>query len=232
MQQSNLSFPYVVADIGGTNARFALVTGKHDRTQNYIIENQLTFPSSDFAGIEEAYLNYIDTLKDLNIDNACLAVAGPVDGAGVKLTNLNWTFSIEDTRKRLGLDNFVIINDFAAYAYAIQYLDKSCLQTIKKGTGISGSPIAVLGPGTGFGVASLVSGQNKVNALALEGGHMALAANTTLQSAIIENLSKKFNRVTIEGVFSGSGLKNLYEALSLVEGTEFKDITTAEICQP
>ncbi len=80
MQQSNISCPYVVADIGGTNSRFALVTNV-DREKNlYTIENQLTFPSSDFTTLEEAFLNYSNTLTSVKISSACLAVAGPVRG--------------------------------------------------------------------------------------------------------------------------------------------------------
>ncbi len=231
MQQSNISCPYVVADIGGTNSRFALVTNV-DREKNlYTIENQLTFPSSDFTTLEEAFLNYSNTLTSVKISSACLAVAGPVEGKTVKLTNLEWKFSARHIKEKLGLSCLKFINDFAAYAYAIQYIDKSCLKLIKHGNEIKGSPVAVMGPGTGFGVASLINCENRVTPLALEGGHMSLAANTPLQSAIIDKLSDKFSIVTIESVLSGPGLRRLYHALAAVEGKTAEDISTAKICQ-
>ncbi len=231
MQQSNIRCPYVIADIGGTNSRFALVT-KVDREKNtYTIENQLTFPSADFLTLEDAFLNYCNTLNGEKITNACLAVAGPVEGKMIELTNLDWKFSIHHTKEKLGLSSLKIINDFAAYAYAIQYIDKSCLKLIKDGNEIKGSPIAVMGPGTGFGVASLISCENRVSALALEGGHMSLAANTPLQSAVKDKLSDTFSTVTIENVLSGPGISYLYHALAAVEGKTPQDISTAKICQ-
>ncbi len=231
MKQSSTRCPYVIADIGGTNSRFALVTKVDREKKRYTIENQLTFPSSDCLTLEEAFINYRNTLNGVKIKNACLAVAGPVHGNRVKLTNLEWEFSIGHTKEELELSNLKIINDFAAYAYAIQYIDKSCLKLIKDGNEIKGSPIAVMGPGTGFGMASLINCENRVSAIALEGGHMSLAANTPLQSTVKEKLSETFGIVTIENVLSGPGLSYLYHALAAVEGKTAEDISTAKICQ-
>ena len=231
MQQQKLSYPYVVADIGGTNARFALVTAVNHHAQKFVIENQQTFPSADFNSLEQAVSHYLKTLNGQKIESACLAVAGPVGGDNIKLTNLGWSICVSATKKQLGLNKLLIVNDFAAYAYAIQYIDASYFRSIKEGTGLDDCPIAVLGPGTGLGVAMLVKQDGRVNALALEGGHMALAANTALQAAIIEFLSRRFQRVSIERVFSGPGLRYLYQALAAVEGRQFDKLTTAEISQ-
>ena len=231
MTGSKSNYPYVVADVGGTNSRFALVTAKDSKTGEFLIERQETYASADFESIEEAFLRYRDSLNGISIENACLAVAGPVTGDNIKLTNLNWNFNVPKVKSALGLSNLLIINDFAAYAFAIQYLDASCFKTIKAGTGIKESPIAVLGPGTGFGTASLVSKNGHMNVHALEGGHMSLATNNALQSAIKENLSHKFNYVSIESVFSGSGLRYMYQAFNAVEGVEARKLSTAEISQ-
>ena len=231
MAQSNIAYPYVVADIGGTNSRFALVTSVDRRNKQFLIENQQTYPSVEFNGIDQAVTRYMDSLNDRQIKHACLAVAGPVGGDEFKLTNLDWNISLSNTKNNLGLSNLLIINDFAAYAYAIQYLNKECFRTISSGKAMDDAPVAVLGPGTGFGVAMLVKQNGRVKALALEGGHMSLATNTALQSAIKEFMSRRFDRVTIKRVFSGPGLRYLYQALAAVEGTEPRKLSTAEISQ-
>ena len=231
-----LDRPYIVADIGGTNARFGLVTGMSnhldvERPTSYFIEEQKTFASADFDGIEAAYRCYIESLKQKDISGACLAVAGPVAGDDIKLTNLNWQFKISSVKSALGLDNLSIINDFAAYAYAIQYIAKSQLKTINPGEAIENSPIAVVGPGTGFGVAALVPQNGRFNVMSTEAGHMSLAANTPLQAAIKEQLTRKYSLVSVERVFSGPGLRHLYHAYAAVEGTQSKEYRTSEISQ-
>ena len=231
MSQLNTTYPYIVADIGGTNARFGLVTALDSQKRKFTLENQQTFSSREFAGIEEAVGCYKETLGGESIRGACLAVAGPVAGEQIKLTNLNWNFSINAAQSALGLHDLHIINDFAAYAYAIQYLDQSHLRCINEGTAIQGCPVAVVGPGTGFGVAALVQQYGRVNVLATEGGHMSLAANTPLQAAIKEQLSRKYSLVSIERVFSGPGLRHLYHALAAVEGAKTEELSTAEISQ-
>ncbi len=235
MNQPLSHLPYIVADIGGTNARFGLVTDKNALSGSFSIEYQCTYSSQDFSSIEQAVSCYIESLKkSLNgtpIKGACLAVAGPVAGEHIRLTNLNWEFDISTVRSRLKLPKLEIINDFAAYAYAIQYLDTARLQVINQGHSIATSPVAVVGPGTGFGVASLVRQGHRVNVISSEGGHMSLAANTPLQAAIKEQLSRKYSVVSIERVFSGPGLRHLYHALAAVEGTESEDLHTAEITE-
>ena len=231
MHQSNVSYPYIVADIGGTNARFGLVTAIDQKSRAFVVENQQTYASAEFEGVEQAVSCYQQSLNGERIDGACLAVAGPVAGEHIKLTNLNWNIHVSTARKTLGLQNLQIINDFAAYAYAIQYLDQSHLKTINDGAGIKDSPVAVVGPGTGFGVATLVKQAGRVNVLASEGGHMSLAANTALQAAIKEQLSRKYSLVSIERVFSGPGLRHLYHALAAVEGAKPRELRTSEISQ-
>jgi len=229
MHHSNVSYPYIVADIGGTNARFGLVTSVNHKAQEFVVENQHTFASAEFEGVEQAVACYQETLGGEKVGGACLAVAGPVAGDHIKLTNLNWNICVSEAQRQLGLSKLQIINDFAAYAYAIQYLDQRHLRTINEGAGIADSPIAVVGPGTGFGVAALVKQNGRTNVLASEGGHMSLAANTALQAAVKEQLSRKYSLVSIERVFSGPGLRHLYHALAAVEGAKTQAYRTSEI---
>ncbi len=230
--------PYIVADIGGTNARFGLVTGVSSEGRCFRVDHQKTFPSAEFPGIEDAVSCYQEYLEECGIDDAktdiggaCLAVAGPVAGDEIKLTNLNWQFSMSQVQASLGLETFQIINDFAAYAYAIQYIEPQHIRLINPGQGIPNSPVAVVGPGTGFGVAALIKQNSRVSVLASEGGHMSLAANTPLQAAIKEQLSRKYSLVSVERVFSGPGLRHLYHAYAAVEGTLARNYRTAEISQ-
>ena len=229
MGQSKTKYPFVVADVGGTNARFALVTSKNELNKTYNIEAHQTYLSRDFNSLDEALSTYLDSLDCPRINDACLAVAGPVGGDSIKVTNLNWQSSLSATKKQFGLNNLTLMNDFAAYAYALNFLDDACLRVIRKGVAIQDNPIAVVGPGTGFGVAMLTSQFGKLNAIALEGGHAALASNSVLEAAIIEKLTHQFERVTIERIFSGQGLQNLYLALGAVEDVQTKELSIAEI---
>lgn len=231
MYQNNVDYPYIVADIGGTNARFGLVNQSDDLSNEQVVTEQQTYPSKDFACVEEAVTCYRESIAQEKVSGACLAVAGPVAGKNIKLTNLNWDICIDSVKQSLKLEQLHFINDFAAYAYSIQYLKSQHLRTINAGVGIDSSPIAVVGPGTGFGVASLVKQNGTVGIIASEGGHMSLAANTALQAAIKEQLSRKFSLVSIERVFSGPGLRHLYHALAAVEGTSSEQLHTAEITQ-
>lgn len=231
MCNASTSYPYIVADIGGTNARFGLVTSINRGKSELVLENQQTYPSAEFAGLEQAVACYQESLGGETVSGACLAVAGPVAGDSIKLTNLNWNISVAKVKDELGFGQLQVINDFAAYAYAIQYIDKQFLIAINPGEGVDGCPIAVVGPGTGFGVASLVKHGQRLGVVASEGGHMSLAANTPLQAAIKEQLSRKYELVSVERVFSGPGLRHLYHALAAVEGATAKPYRTAEISQ-
>jgi glucokinase len=231
MDPKQLIYPYLVADIGGTNARFALVTAVDHATNEFIIKHQRTYPSADFAGIEQAAAHYIEDVGVQHLKNACMAVAGPVTGDNFRLTNLKWDVDIERARLALGLDSLHLKNDFSAYAYAIPYLDPSVFRVIREGVPAPRSPTCVLGPGTGFGVAMLVPEKYRKRAISTEAGHMSLAANNALQAAIKEHMSRKFALVSIERVFSGPGLRYLYESLAAVEGAQVDSLTAAEISQ-
>ena len=210
--------PYIVADIGGTNARFGLVTELKPASNELIIENQLTFPSNDFDNLEQATRHYIESLDSQAVSGACLAVAGPVTGDSVRLTNLNWAFSISDVQRALGLPKLLVINDFAAYAYATPYIKPNKIITINHGHAIEGCPVAVVGPGTGFGVAALVPHEDKWTVLPTEGGHITLSSKTDLQQEVIQALSTEFSHISVETILSGPGLINLHRGLAKVEG--------------
>jgi len=231
LSNQHIIYPYLVADIGGTNARFAMVTAVDHSTHTYTIEQQRTYPSADFTGLEHAVAHYIEDIGGQKLRNGCLAIAGPVTGNQFRVTNLKWDVNIEKARETLGFDSLHLKNDFSAYAYAMPYIDKSNFITIHEGISAPRSPIAVLGPGTGFGVAMLIPERNRKRAISTEAGHMSLPANTALQAAIKEQMSHKFELVSVERIFSGPGLRYLYEALAAVEGAKVQPISAAEISQ-
>ncbi|PHS13826.1 MAG: glucokinase [Kangiella sp.] len=223
--------PYIVADIGGTNARFGLVTQCNDSQLPFVIEHQNKFPSNQFRNISEATLHFIDTLP-INIeeiDGACLALAGPVIGDDARSTNLNWQFSIKKVKNKLGLNHLTIINDFSAYAYATPLVPTKHLLQINKGNAEKTCPIAIVGPGTGFGVAALMPNGDKYIVLPTEGGHMSISAITDLQKQIIETLKKEFSHISVESILSGPGLRNIYRALALVEGITTPQLGASQI---
>ncbi len=231
MSKAKIQYPYIVADVGGTNARFALVLGKKEPDGRFVISHQRTYPSIEFEAIEDVARFYMDSLKGIEIHGACLAVAGPVVNDQVHLTNLNWNFSINALTKTLNLDKLEVINDFAAYAFSTSHLHPDHFMTLNQGHPISTSPIAVVGPGTGFGVAALAPQNGYYNILPTEGGHMTLAASNSLQAEIIACLNAEFDHVSIEKVLSGPGIVNLYRGLATVRGIEAPLLSTAEIVQ-
>ena len=111
MDQSITAYPFVVADIGGTNARFALVTSRNSQNKTYNLEAHQTYPSSDFSSLDEALSHYLDSLNSPRVNDACLAVAGPVGGDTIKVTNLNWESSVSSMKERFKLNNLTLEED-------------------------------------------------------------------------------------------------------------------------
>jgi glucokinase len=229
----NTDLPYIVADIGGTNARFGLVSpliqSSTKEPGQLLVKQQRKYPSSSFDGIKQAAECYIESLNGIAISGACLAVAGPVTGDDVLLTNLDWQFSINRIKQELNLNKLIVMNDFAAYASATPHIDADHIIEINQGQPISHCPIAVVGPGTGFGVASVLKYKDTHIVTACEGGHMNLAPKDAVQQQILEVLSGNFAHISIESLLSGPGLANLYQALALVEGQKKPPLKPSEI---
>ncbi len=222
--------PYIVADIGGTNARFGLAS-PCENTSGYTIEQRYTFPSCEFDNIDQATAHYLQVIQKPAVAGACLAVAGPVTGDHIKVTNLNWSFSRAQVEKQLNLNKLQVINDFAAHAFAAPLVEADKLICINQGEISAPAPIAVLGPGTGFGAAGLIPNGNSWMVLPAEGGHISLAAKTEQQAELVKLLHQRFDHVSIETVFSGPGLANLYYALGQLEGAPFTPLQAPEICK-
>ncbi|WP_348709154.1 glucokinase [uncultured Pseudoalteromonas sp.] len=223
--------PILVADIGGTNARFALITDFNAQTNQFVIEYNLTFPSADFGSLESAITQYFSQISFQKPNRACLAVAGPIKAGQVHLTNLGWHFNVADLKAEFAFEQLEVINDFAAFAYAAPYLDDSQNMAVKAGQADENANIAVMGPGTGFGAACLVRTSQGSAVLSCEAGHITLAAVTELDRLLITELKKQLNHVSVETVFSGPGIAHLYRAMAAVKGVEAKNLDAAQISE-
>ncbi|WP_298441830.1 glucokinase [uncultured Ferrimonas sp.] len=203
----------LVADIGGTNARFAIAVG-----DAHSIELVQRFASADCRSLADAVAKYLATLPShITLTGACLAVAGPVTNGEASLTNLGWLATESQLSEQLGVP-VRLINDFVAYAYSVPLLPAAHTQTIKAGTGLAGAPLVVLGPGTGFGVASLQADGSGWRVNPCEGGHIGLAATSELQARLLGQLQLMLPYVNVESVLCGSGMINLYRAMAILEG--------------
>lgn len=206
----------LLADVGGTNARFALLDG----------DGRVVAPTTvasaghgDLGSAIEERLRFYGVAAPLALRSAAVAVAGPVTGDRVELTNVAWSFSISATRERLGLDRLEVINDLAALAYAVAALGAEATETIRDGAGSVEGVAAVLGVGTGLGVGALVTARGLEVALSTEGGHRDLAATTGREWRVVEALARRFGgHVSAERVLSGPGLATLHAALADLDG--------------
>jgi glucokinase len=215
---------FLVADIGATNARFGLLdaSGRLLHTQ--------TLPCTGHKTLEEAARAYLDAAQpDAHPVEGAIAIAGPVTGDLLTMTNHPWTFSVKGTRDALGLDRLVVVNDFTAAAMAIPLLTEADRLKVGDGEAVAGEVIGVIGPGTGLGVSGLVHGPAGWTALAGEGGHTTMAAVDDRESAVLSHLRQRFSHVSAERVISGQGLVNLYGALTVLEGREPNPLTPADV---
>jgi glucokinase len=205
----------LVGDIGGTNARFALVAPDSEPA---LIAPQ-SLPLAEQASLEAAVDAYLAAHRSIGRPSrAVVAVAGPTRDGAVTLTNRGWTISEAGLRAQ-GFAAARLINDFAALAYAAPALGPDETATI--GPDLPGAPdgaIAVLGPGTGLGVGGLARGPAGEAVLATEGGHVAFAPVDEVEIEILRRLSDRFGRASLERILSGPGLQNLYLAMSEVGG--------------
>ncbi len=204
--------PALLADLGATNARFALV-GPNG------IGDVLVLPAADHPSLAAAARAYLDRVNPPQRPRrGAMAVASPITGDAVVMTNLGWSFSIAGLRAELGLDRLEVVNDFTAVALAVPLLGDADRRQIGGGAPVAGMPIGVLGPGTGLGVSGLVHGGGRWIPLAGEGGHVTMPATDEREAAVLEWLRQRHSHVSAERVISGMGLVNLYEALAAVDG--------------
>lgn len=203
----------LVADLGGTNARFALVDarGRLHARQGY--------RAAEFDSLQQALARY---LRDAAIPSipaaAVLAIAGQVTQGHARFSNLPWEVVEAGLREAFGFQSFELINDFVAQALALTRLPSHDLRPLGPALGLKPGVVAVIGPGTGLGMAALVPGPAGSIAIASEGGHASFAPADEVELRLWERLRSRHGRVSIERVLSGSGLVSIYEEICSLRG--------------
>ncbi len=201
---------YLVADIGGTNARVGLVTG--DGNEVYGIEQ---FSNKDFPSLADVIMHFLSKAQCAILPKqACFAVASPVTGDEVAFTNNSWSFSIADLKYKLGLDLLHVMNDFEAVARSLPYLGEQQLRQIGCGAAKDRHTMAVIGPGTGLGMAALIPALPAAIPLATEGGHASFGAQDEREGAVAGYIKNKIGFVSNEDLLSGQGLQNILGGLA------------------
>lgn len=201
----------LIADIGGTNVRFALVAPDGSLSA---VER---LKCADFPSLFDACEAYLAGRERPR--HGGFAVASPVIGDMVKMTNHVWTFSIEETRRRLRLETLDVVNDFIAVALGLPRLGGTDVMRIGGGDPDPHAALGVLGAGTGLGVAGLLRPRGGGHVpVSSEGGHVTLPAFDDREAAVIAVLRRQFGHVSAERVLSGPGLVNLYRAVGEVDG--------------
>ena len=198
----------LVADIGGTNVRFALLRPGSDEP-----EQERNLVCADFEGLQQAARHYLSRVGNPEVREAAIDVATAVTGDFVKLTNSPWAFSIEQTRRQLGLDRLLVVNDFTALALSLPLLRPSELRQVGRGEALAHAPIALIGAGTGLGVSGLLPNDDRWVPLEGEGGHTAFSPMNEREDGVLGALRARFGHVSTERVVSGPGLVNIYQSL-------------------
>ncbi|MDR3376347.1 MAG: glucokinase [Ancalomicrobiaceae bacterium] len=207
-------FPVLVGDIGGTNARFALLEGPDAELKIFPFAATV-----DYFGPAEA-IEAVVMATGARPKTLIVALAGPITGDSARLTNCPWVFEPKKLIERLGLADVVLLNDFEAQALALPSLQAGDMKQLGRGEIRPEAPKVVLGPGTGLGVGILAFAAGMWIPLPGEGGHVTLGPLTERDVAVWKYLTRIDGRVTAESVLSGPGMLNLYTAIARADGVE------------
>jgi len=213
----------LVADIGGTNARFAIADLATLRLRDI-----RKFPTAEHATLAAAMRAYLKDAPE-KVAHAGLAVAAPLRADTVKFTNAVWTFKQSTLAQEAGLDAAYVFNDFEAQAYALPVLNEDELHSLGGGTAVENAPKVVLGPGTGLGVAGLIWSPSGWVPVPGEGGHQTFPAENERELAILERMRKGLERLSVERALSGPGLADIYRAVAASYGFSDAEHTPAEV---
>ncbi|VXC34427.1 glucokinase [Massilia sp. 9I] len=215
--------PRLVADIGGTNARFALETGPGR------IEAMLTLACADYPRLEDAVHAYLAHCG-APVAHAVIAIANPVDGDAIRMTNHHWGFSIEAARAELKLTTLLVVNDFTALAMALPALGPADLMQVGGGAARAGSAIGLVGAGTGLGVSGLLASSGRWVPLHSEGGHVAFSPLDEREVDVLRYCWQRYDHVSAERFVSGPGIALIREALAAGRGIAFDaELSPAQI---
>ena len=218
----------LIADIGGTNARFALADVDAPG-----FTNEEILKCADFPSVEAAIQQYLEQLGAGSPEVICLAAAGPLVDDRINITNNHWVLAVDDLSEAFATDAIRLMNDFEAIAYSVPALDDGDCMPV----GLPDAPamprgdytVAVVGPGTGLGAVGLRKLNDILIPIAGEGGHGGFAPETKVQLDVLAALRERFDRVFSERLVSGSGLENIYWALGQIHGEKLPKLSAADI---
>ena len=200
-------FPRLIADVGSTYVRMALETARGRFT------GAASLRCSDHPSLGAALRAYLDDAQVGPIEHAAVAIANPVDGDQVRMTNYHWQFSIDELRREMGLTTLVVVNDFTALAMSLPRLSADDVRQVGGGQAVGQGVIGLLGAGTGLGVSGLIPSEGSFTSLASEGGHASLAPRDDQEDIVLRHARGLFGHVSFERLLSASGLELTYRAL-------------------
>jgi glucokinase len=215
--------PRLLADIGGTYARFAIEVAPGR------LQHKASMPTADYPDFHSAVTAYLGSLPIGPILDAAVAIANPVSGDFVRMTNYHWEFSIEQMRARLQLENLVVVNDFTALAMALPGLLPHERRQIGGGEPEAGSVIGVIGSGSGLGVSGLIPADRGWVALGTEGGHASFSPRDDREVAILRYAWLRHPHVSFERLLSGPGIELIHQALASRSGIEVEHLSAPKI---
>lgn len=212
----------LVADVGGTNARFAWIAGP-----GLPLEHVKTLPCADYPTLQAAMRAYLDVVGLGQPVHAAIAIANPITGDQVSMTNHHWSFSQAEVKSEFGLKTLQLLNDFTALALALPELPAAQLRQLGGGVARPNAPIALIGAGTGLGVSGLVpNGVGGWIPLQGEGGHVTLPATTLRERLVVDGLTQRYGHASAERAVCGQGLFETYTLLCAADGVAHPGCTT------
>lgn len=214
----------LLADIGGTHARFALMGEEGDLSQ---LTSFYCAQYDSLLSVVRAYLKG----RVGALSRAVLAIAAPVSGDVIHMTNHNWIIRKEEMKAALALEDILFVNDFFALARAIPALSGEERVQIGGGTSKPNEPIVVMGPGTGLGVSALFWQGDTLQVMGGEGGHVDFAPQNEFEWKLREYLSARYGHVSVERVLSGQGLLDLHTFYCEMHSLDFRGFTPTDITQ-
>ena len=215
--------PRLLADIGGTYARFTL------EIRPGLFAHTALLRCADHADFHAAVTAFLAQTPAVTIAHAAIAIANPVEGDAVRMTNYHWRFSIEQMRQRLQLQTLVVVNDFTALAMALPRLTPAQRRQVGGGTARERSVVGLLGAGTGLGVSGLIPAGDGWVALGTEGGHASFSPRDEREMAILRHAQRQFSHVSSERLLSGPGIELIHRALVERAGVAAEVLSAPEI---
>ena len=218
-------YPRLLADIGGTNARFAWQAARGEALGRVCV-----YPCAHHDSLLSAIRHYLVEQRLPPPRMGAIGIANPVTGDHVQMTNHHWSFSIEAMRTSLSLSRFLVLNDFTALALSLPLLAREELRQVGGGQAVANAAIGLIGPGTGLGVSGLWAGAaGPALPINGEGGHVTLAAADASEEGVLALLRRRFGHCSAERAVSGPGLVHLHQALCELDGVAPETLHASDI---